>query len=119
MDLHASLDRLRAARTEICHTAASWQRGGLDTAALAAPLAELQEAIHLLEALDPRESDGDRLVRFGWYLRDYYNAVRRGCERLNAEDPPTVQIRCLDLIGNAADQCISAVDRMEPLVADE
>src|SRR5687768_1642337 len=113
------VDRLLTARSKIVAAAANWQRDGIDTAALTAPLLDLQKAVYLLESLTPGEADGDRLCRLGRELGEHFAAVRACGAGLETEDNPSNRLRWADLISRAADHCIATVDRMEPLFTDE
>ena len=118
VDVSRQINRLLGARAKIAAVAAKWQREGIDSQALTAPLHDLHEAIFLLESLVPGEADADRLLRLGRQLREHFDAVRASGAGLETEENPSNRLRWLDLIDRAADRCIATVGRMESLLPD-
>ena len=112
-------ETLRRARRELITVAADWQARGIDTEPLNAPLIEIQEALAELEALDVAKVAAEAVEVLGRDLRCQFNAVRVSGAGLEAEDVPTRCVKWLDLLSEAADQCIGIADRMDPLLSDE
>ena len=115
-DVGRALEKLRAARRRIVAVAAEWQAKGIDTQPLNLPLIEIQEALEAVgfDAAAPRLLD-----LFGRDLRDHFYVVRVSGAGLETEDDPSKRLQWLDLMDQAADRCISTLDRMRPLMPDE
>ena len=114
-----AIDRLRAARRRLVEVAAAWQAEGIDTEPLNAPLIDIQEALAELEMLDLERAAAQQLSVFGRALRNHFNAVRVSGAGLETEDGAAARLRWLELIEQAADQCIGTLDRMRPLMHDD
>ena len=114
-----AVEKLRHARRRIVETAADWQARGIDTEPLNAPLIEIQEALAELEAMDVPEVAARAVDVLGRELRNQFNAVRVSGAGLETEDVPANRVRWLELMEGAAERCIRALDRMEPLLPDE
>ena len=116
--LHA-IGRLRAARRRRVEIAAAWQAAGVDTEPLNAPLIDIQAALAELEVLDLERAAARQLSVVARALRNHFNAVRVSGAGLETEADASARLRWLDLIEQAADQCIGTLDRMRPFMHDE
>ena len=111
--------KLRTARRAIIKIAAEWQAAGIDTEALNLPLIHIQEALAELEAINLEAEAARQLPVLARDLRNHFNAVRVSGAGLETEDDRSKRLRWLELMEQAADGCITAVNRMQPLMPDD
>jgi hypothetical protein len=118
-DLTRALDKLRDARRSIVAVAAAWQARGIETEPLNLPLIHIQEAITEIESSGLEAAAPMLLHLLGRDLVNQFNAVRVSGAGLETEGDPDKRLHWLDLLDQAADRCISTLDRMRPLMQDE
>ena len=118
-DLARALEKLRDARRRIVKVAAEWQAQGIDTEPLNLPLIHVQEALAEIESLGLEAAAPQLLRLLGRDLVNHFNAVRVSGAGLETEGDPAKRLHWLDLLDRAAEDCISTLDRMRPLMPDE
>ena len=119
IDAAAAIKKLRRARRAIIEVAATWQAEGVETEPLNLPLIQIQEALAELEAINFEAEAARQLPLLARELRNHFNAVRVSGAGLETEDDRAKRLRWLDLMEQAADGCIAALGRMEPLMPDD